>query len=309
MEFLAKTPKINFISLGKWAITLSLALVALTVYQWVHLGDAKYGTDFVGGEEFIMRFNNDVKVDSNKVTSLLQEAGYAEAVVQRFVSKTGNDYALRLPAEGGDPKAVTAKVHEALDKEYAGKYQELSKTFIGPTIGQELKRKAAIATALSLLAILLYITWRFEFAFALGAVVAVFHDVIISVGLYLTAGHNLNMLSLAAMLTIIGYSVNDTIVIFDRMREEIFKRKEYDLVPLMNECINVTLSRTIITSLLTLFAALALWLIGGGSIEDLSFFMVIGIIIGSYSTVFIATPIVLMWENFRNRGSKKAAAA
>jgi preprotein translocase SecF subunit len=143
---------------------------------------------------------------------------------------------------------------------------------------------------------LVYIAFRFEMAVGIGTIVALVHDVVISTGAYLASGHLINMATLAAALTIVGYSVNDTVVIFDRVREERNKRKSYDLAELVNEAINFTLSRTIITHVLTLISAVALYVIAGGEIADLSLFLVAGIVCGAYSTVFIVAPIVILWE-------------
>ncbi|MCB0335368.1 MAG: protein translocase subunit SecF, partial [Bdellovibrionales bacterium] len=212
-----------------------------------------------------------------------------------------NDYAIRIAGSAEDSKSVVEAIGKALEKGFPSGYEVMKTDFVGPTIGAELKKKAITALVVGLLGILGYITYRFEFAFALGAVIALFHDVIVCIGVYLLCGLTLNMATLAAALTIVGYSVNDTIIIFDRMREEMYKRKNFVLRDLMNYSINATLSRTIITSLLTLFSALALLIFGGGAIRDLSLFLVVGVITGTYSTIFIASPIALMWEEMRTK--------
>ncbi len=309
MEILSGT-HIDFMGRGKYAIIVSLLLMIGTVFIWFEQGKAKFGTDFIGGYEFIIKIDKNTEANSGQIRSALESEGLGGAVVQSF-EEGSNEFAIRLAGEGdehaGAQTATINRVHQALEKVFPQKFEDVSNSYVGPTIGKELQRKGLIALALGIIGILAYITYRFEFAFALGAVAAVFHDVIVSVGVYLFFGYTLNMTTLAAALTILGYSVNDTIVVFDRMREEIFKRKEYELIPLMNDAINATLSRTIITNGLTLVAALALLIFGGGAIKDLSMFMVVGVIVGSYSTIFIASPIALAWENFRN--PQKAAEA
>lgn len=301
MRELIGSTSFDFLGKRRFFYLLSLLLVASSVYLWCARGEEKYGVDFKGGHEFLVKVEGGR--DSESLAKFLKERGLNDPLVQSF-EEGSNEYSVRVGGEN-DPKQVREQLAAALS---ADKGEILSSDFVGPVVGRELKRKALIAVVLSLLGILVYIAWRFEFAFALGAVVALFHDVIVATGVYLLAGHDLNMGVLAAALTIVGYSVNDTIVIFDRVREEIFKRKDYDLESLMNDCVNVTLSRTLITSLLTLFAAVALLVFGGGAIRDLSVYLVAGIIAGSYSTIFIASPIVLSWDTFSRRREERRAA-
>lgn len=323
MKIFAEKTNFDFMGKSKIAITLSTLLILATIYIWFARGDSKYGTDYIGGFEFVIELDQSVDSDATvKLREAFQEGGFSDVVVQSYQMGSGK-YAIRLPGdvakvdttevkdskdENANTAEIAKKIKVVLQETFADKYTMLSNSYIGPTIGNELRWKALTAFIFGLLGITAYITYRFEFAFALGAVLAVFHDAIVTLGIYLALGHDLNMTVLAAVLTIAGYSVNDTIVIFDRVREEIFKRKDYELVPLFNECINITLSRTIITSLLTLFAAVSLLVLGGGAIEDLSLFMVIGIVVGAYSTIFIASPIVVAWESFMTR-KKRAATA
>ncbi|MCL4160665.1 UNVERIFIED_CONTAM: hypothetical protein GTU68_005708, partial [Idotea baltica] len=208
------------------------------------------------------------------------------------------EFSIKLPGSEIGSGEVKSEISSVLNKNF--KSVIIQKTdFVGPTIGAELKKKALIAILVGLVGILAYITIRFEFAYALGAVVALFHDVIVCMGIYLLTDRTLSMATLAAALTIVGYSVNDTIILFDRVRENLFSAsKDESLLDIFNSSINSTLSRTIITSLLTLFSALALLIYGGGAIADLSLFLVIGVIAGTYSTIFIAAPVALAWENF-----------
>jgi preprotein translocase SecF subunit len=305
MELFPNNLKIDFLAKGKYAIFLSLALIAATVYLWATLGEAKYGIDYRGGNEFVVALKgNRTSEDMRKA---LENAGLSGVTVQSFEASEGV-FAVRV-GDQGDSKATKAKFESTLQNAFSGDFEIKRSQFVGPTIGKELKQKATIALLIGLIGILIYVTMRFEIAFAIGAVVALFHDVIIATGIYLAAGNELTMGSLAAALTIVGYSVNDTIVIFDRVREEIMKRKDFDLKDLMNEAMNATLSRTVVTSLLTLFSALALMIFGGGAIKDLSIFLVAGIIIGSYSTIFVASPITLAWHNYRMRKIRAEAVA
>ena len=298
MELISSDFKFDFIGKSKFAIFLSLICLGLSIFIWIDTGPAKYGIDFKGGHEVILSFSKEV--GSEAIRKALEKDGKFDPVVQAFEVEEGEyKYSVRLSGNKDQSTAVKEELSAALDAGLKEKYTIAKTNFVGPTIGSELRKKALTAVILGLIAILAYITYRFEFAFALGAVAALFHDVIICIGIYLFFGKTLNMASLAAALTIVGYSVNDTIIVFDRMREEMFKQKNLGLKDLMNFSIAATLSRTVITSLLTLFSALALLIFGGGSIADLSLFLVVGVISGTYSTVFIAAPVALAWEYFR----------
>lgn len=303
MELIRTDINIDFLGKAKYAITFSVLTTIASFYIWFAKGEAKYGTDYVGGHEIVVEVKEG---DSEKIRTALAKGGFEEAIVQSFEADSGQ-YSVRI---GGseDSKIVREKVENALKAAFADKYSIKKTDFVGPTVGKELRSKAILAVVVSLFGILAYITIRFEFAFALGAVVALFHDVILSMGIYLLIGHTITMGTLAAALTIVGYSVNDTVVIFDQVRDEIFKRDKFDLGELMNQAVNQMLSRTIITSGLTLFSVLALLIFGGGAIRDLSAFLVVGIITGTYSTVFIASPVALMWQNYRTRELKPRMA-
>lgn len=304
MELISPKLQFDFISKAKYAVTFSLISIAACFYLWFSMGQSKYGIDFKGGHELIVQVPGDATAAT--VRRALSNVGFESVVVQAFESSEG-EYAVRLSGEQENASVIRTQVTDALKEKFSGNVEILASDYVGPSIGLELQKKALTAILVGLIGMLAYITYRFEFAFALGAVVALFHDVVICMGVYLLAGHTLNMATLAAALTVVGYSVNDTIIIFDRMREEIFKRKSFDLVELINYSISATLSRTIITSLLTLFSAVALLVYGGGAIADLSLFLVVGIIAGSYSTIFIASPVALWWENFRSPAASQEA--
>ena len=302
MELIPAGFYFDFLGKRYSAIAFSALLIIGSLTLWFSKGDQKFGIDYKGGHELVVRV--DEEVHPERLQEFLSPLGFGEAIVQIFDPfKPGSkEFSIRLTGNvDADSKMVRDKVEGALKERFPEKITVLKTDFVGPTVGAELKRKSIIALTLGLIAILLYVSFRFEFSFALGAVVALFHDVIISTGFYLLAGHALSVASLAAALTIVGYSVNDTIVIFDKVREEVRKRKQYVLAQVINDSINLLLSRTLLTSLLTLFSALALWLFGGGAISDLSVFLVAGVITGSYSTIFIAAPVVLAWEAYRGR--------
>ncbi|MFM1849003.1 MAG: hypothetical protein RL417_2477 [Pseudomonadota bacterium] len=294
MELIKPGTTIDFLGKRVWCFLFSAILFAVSGYVWVERGEGKYGIDFKGGNELIVKIEGAQSTDA--VRGALEKGGVKEPIVQAFESGS-SDYSIRL--SDVDANTARTQVEGAIKGAFEGRFEVLQTDYVGPTIGSELKRKALIAALLGLIGICLYVAFRFEIAFAMGALVALAHDLVVALGVYLLVGHDLTMASLAAALTIVGYSVNDTIVIFDRLREEMRKRKNYDLESLMNEVMNAMLGRTIITSGLTLLSALALLIFGGGAIADLSVFLVAGIISGTYSTIYIASPIVLWWENWQ----------
>lgn len=303
MEIFKTQPKIDFLGQRKFAYTLSLLLIVGAVYVWIERGAGKYGIDFRGGHEIVVQIGQ--QTSAAEIARALDAGGLKGAAVQSF-EVGSDDYAIRLGwISGLDAKAVKERVQQALDQVFEKRAEIIKTDSVGAIISDEMKRRALWALGLGLIGILVYITVRFEFAYSLGAVVAMFHDVAVATGFYLLAGHDLNASALAAALTIVGYSVNDTIVVFDRVREQRRKNQKAELGDLMNDSMNACLSRTIITSLLTLFAALALLMLGGGAIQDLSLFLVVGLISGTYSTIYIAAPVVLAWENLRSKRAKK----
>lgn len=286
--------KIRFVKYQGFCVLLSAIFIAISAFYWFSSKD-KLGTDFTGGTEIVVKSS----VELATINKLLP----GDKVVSKRFDE--GEYVFKFPLEF-DAQKVFA--NEKLSDGFVNflrkkgiEAEVLQVDFVGPVIGEELKKKAALAVALGLVMILLYVTIRFEFAFALGGVVAIFHDVIVGTGIYIMSGFQLSMSSLAAILTIIGYSINDTIVLFDRIRDELDENGG-NLSELVDKCINLTLSRTILTSLLTLLAVIALMIFGGGAISDLSFFMCVGIIVGTYSTVYIACPVVMWWHRMSGGG-------
>lgn len=296
-ELISHNSKIDFMGKRFLCIFVSLMCVASSLYLFVTKGDSKYGTDFSGGHEFLVTFTGDL--DSEKIRSGLAAQNLGDVRVQAFQG-AAKEYSIRL-GEVGEAEGVRSKVEGALRGAFGDAFTIQKTDYVGPTVGRELRTSALMAIGLGLLGILIYIAFRFEFAVGLGTIVALFHDVIISTGIYLISDHLIGMATLAGALTIVGYSVNDTVVVFDRVREERQKKRSASLVDIVNEAINFTLSRTIITHMLTLFSALALYLIGDGEIKDLSLYLCAGIICGSYSTIFIVSPIVLALEGRKSQ--------
>jgi preprotein translocase subunit SecF len=300
-ELISTATKIDFMGKRYLCMVLSLIAVAASVYVFIQKGDTKYGTDFTGGNEFLVSFTGDF--DSEKIRAGLASQQIPDARVQAFQG-AASEYSIRL-SEAGSSDEIRAKVENALRGAFGDSFKIQKTDYVGPTVGRELRESALTAVVLGILGMLIYIAVRFEFALGVGTIVALMHDVTIATGIYVASGHLIGMATLAGALTIVGYSVNDTVVIFDRVREEKAKRRSYKLVDVVNEAINFTLSRTVITHVLTLISALALYIIGDGEIKDLSLYLVAGIVLGAYSTIFIVSPIVVLLEG---RKSEKTTA-
>ncbi len=291
-ELISSNVAIDFMSKRAICAVLSLAAFAASIFVFVQQGDRKYGTDFSGGHEFLVSFSGGQ--DSEAVRKGLESQGVSDVRVQAF--QGGKDeYSIRL-SEVGDVSTIRLRVEGALKGAFGDSARIEKSDYVGPTVGAELRRKGLLAVILGVVGILIYIAIRFEFSVGLGSIVALVHDVTIATGVYLLSGHAISMATLAGALTIVGYSVNDTVVIFDRVREERRKRKDGNIRDIMNEALNFTLSRTVITHVLTLLSALALYVIGSGEIKDLSLYLVAGIVLGAYSTMFVVCPIVVWWE-------------
>jgi len=294
-----KATSFNFIGYWKPAIATSLVvIIASWSLMTIHARknpSSVYGVDFTGGSSITMGFGQ--KQDVAALRNALSEVGIADATIQYQKEMEGSKETLQVKVantkEGTLAEETLAKVFPT-----AG-FKLLQQDDVGPQISKDLKKKAITAMGLSLIAIILYMTIRFKFCFALGAVVALFHDVLITAGLVHAFGFQINLTVLAALMTIVGYSVNDTIVIFDRVRENLRLYRNKTFVEICNQSINETLSRTLLTNFLTFVSVLFLLFLGGESLRDFSAAMFIGMIAGTYSTVYIATPVMLFWTKFK----------
>ncbi|WP_058556911.1 protein translocase subunit SecF [Thiohalocapsa sp. ML1] len=251
-----------------------------------------FGLDFTGGTVIELGFEEPVEIAT--VTNALGEGGFPAAVVQYFGSRT--DILIRLPpvAEGEAASAQRSdEVLRVLDEAISGQVDLRRVEFVGPQVGEELREQGGLAVLFALIGILIYVAVRFEWRFAVGAVAALIHDVLFTVGMFSLFQIEFDLTVLAAVLAVIGYSLNDTIVIFDRIRENFRKMRKGTVMEITNRSINQTLSRTIITSGTTLLVLLALYFLGGQAIESFSLALIIGIVIGTYSTIYIATAIAV----------------
>jgi len=282
----------NFMKYRRIALGLSLCLIISSLLLLATRG-LNFGIDFAGGMLFQLEF--DAPLSVSEIRASLDEAGFGGAVIQPY-SDRGVLIRVKSDREG-DQKIVLDSLRGTTDKGF----RVLRAEMVGPVVGSQLRKSAALATVFALLAMLAYITIRFRLRFAVGAVIALVHDVIITLGIFSLTFQEISMPFIAGMLTLVGYSINDTIVIFDRVRENSKNPKGMAFVDLFNSSINQVLSRTINTSLTTFFPVLALFLWGGKAISDFSMALLVGIVVGTYSSIYIAGTVVVEW-NKRSRG-------
>ena len=290
MEFLVGT-HINFLGHRRGAFILSAALILIGIISLVVQGGPKMGIDFEGGILLQVQFERAVSAES--IREAIAEIGLGDSEIQHFGS--GREAIIRTRGTGGED--LTGVILEALNAAHPGNQADVRRQeLVGPKVGAELRNKASLAIFYALLLILIYISIRFEFKFAVGAVAALVHDVLVTLGLFSLTGRELSLPVIAAFLTVVGYSLNDTIVIYDRIRED--RRKLYgkSFVDIVNTSLNESLSRTVVTSLTTLLVVLCLFFLGGEVIKDFAFALMVGVIVGTYSSLYVASPLVVEWE-------------
>ena len=291
MMAIVKGTKVNFLGYRKPAIALSLAIIIGSMSYFASRGDRNYGIDFKGGDLIVLEANGP-KPDDGHVRAACEELGLKEVVVQSEKGATGLDY-VSVRSE----KGTGVKVKEALMAKFTdAKFKVSQEETVGSLVGDELKKSSAMALGLGMLGIFLYVTLRFEFSFAVGAIVALLHDVLITVGAFALFGRELSLVTVGAILTIGGYSINDTIVVFDRIRETVKSGRPGSLEQIMNMSVNEMLGRTFLTSAATLIPTIGLFLFGGPVLRDFAFAILVGVVTGTYSSIFIAAPIVLWWS-------------
>ena len=297
--------KVDWLGKRKIFLAISGAVMLLGLVSLIAKRSFNYGVDFKGGTIVQVRFKQ--KPDIEKIRQLLRENGAADSQPQEIAGR--NDVLIEFQgAKEEDASAGRSVIINALNKGFPDQFEVLSAQSIGPKVGDDLKHQAVLATLYALGGILVYIAFRFEWIYGAAAVFAVFHDTLVTLGLFSIFNREINLTVIAALLTLVGYSVNDTIVVFDRMRENLKIRRRDDLETVMNDSINQTLSRTILTSGLTFLTVLALFIFGGEIISHFAFAMVVGIIVGTYSSIAIAAPLVLVYTNLRGRALPQPAA-
>lgn len=294
MEFIGKT-RIDFMGMKKVSFVISaiISIIGIFAIIQISLGSANMGTDFTGGTVLQLRFQKPIPMDQAR--KALTRSGM-EVSLQEI--KGGNQMLIKVGKSNVAMGKVSDAVQEVFRKEFAANpFTVDSSSEIGPSIGDKLRKDTLIAVLIAFVGIILYIAWRFDFKFGISAVVATAHDVLAIFAVFYLLNKEVNLLLITAVLTIAGYSLTDTVVVFDRIRENLRKNLKESLHNIFNASINEVLSRTIITGLTTLLAALSLFFFGGEVIHDFAFALSIGVIIGTYSSVFVASPIVEILEN------------
>jgi len=303
-----KNPNFDFIGRAKYFITVSILLILASV-AWVATGHLRYGVEFSGGTQLILHFQNAPEID--KIRDAVSRVSPG-AVIQTYGDVKQDKVLVRIAEEApeSDLDAPARSVRQALADTYGGNpILESSSEIVGPIVGAELRQKAILLTVLGLLFQLIYIAWRFKGGvWGIGATIAAFHDVIIAVGVLCFLQFEITLNVIAALLTLVGYSVNDTIVIFDRARENLAHRRKDPLAKILNDSLNQTLTRTLISNGTTFLTVLGLFLFGGEVLRGFGLAMVVGIIVGTYSTLFIAVPIVNWWYGRQERAGAPAKA-
>jgi preprotein translocase subunit SecF len=287
---LVKELNIDFIGKRRLAVIVSSVLIAVFLLSMLVRG-FNFGLDFTGGT--VIEVGYEQPMELTAITQALTDDGFVDATVQHFGSR--QDVLIRLAPR--DDEAASAelsdRVFRTLNAQTEGTVELRRVEFVGPQVGEELREQGGLAVLFSLIGILIYVALRFEWRFATGAVVAIIHDVIFTIGIFSLFAIPFDLTVLAAVLAVIGYSLNDTIVIFDRIRENFRKMRKGTVIEITNRSINQTLSRTIVTSGTTLIVLLALYFLGGAAISGFSLALIIGVLVGTYSTIYVATAMVI----------------
>lgn len=303
MELIRPGTKFDFIGKKKFTIWVSAIALAISLGSIFFVNGLKYGVDFAGGILIQVRFSQ--PVDISEVRNAMETMGSKDAMVQKFGGE--NEFLIRVEKTEEDLEALSKKIQTFLQERFKGKNLEIRRVeVVGPKVGKDLKRKALWAVTLSFAAILIFVAWRFkQVSYGLGGIAALVHDIIVTYGAISIAGLEYSLPLMAVILTIIGFSINDTIVIFDRVRENIKKLRKEDLETVFNISINETLGRTILTSGTVMMVVLILFFFGGPVIHDFAFTLIIGLISGTYSTIYVASPVVLFWNKHFTRKKKR----
>ena len=306
---IVKDTNIDFMSRTFIAICISALLIVVGAVSLITNGGPKLSIDFKGGTLVAVNFTE--PVDINKIRSSLssvsidgQNFDFSKEEIKHFGDES--NVAIRIASIENEPPRFANRVSESLASIYPDLLPSEKSDFIlsidkvGPKVGAELSSDAVLAILYALGFILIYISVRFEFKYAIGAIAALTHDVLITLGVFSILGYEISLAVIAAFLTIVGYSLNDTIVIFDRVRENVKSLKGSSMKSVINQSINDSLSRTIVTSLTTFLVVLILFLVGGEVIHTFSFAMIVGVVIGTYSSIFVASPIVIKMDKKQN---------
>jgi preprotein translocase subunit SecF len=302
--------QIDWLSKRRLFYGISAVLLLVGLVSVLAKGSLRYGVDFQGGAVVYVRFADPVPVD--QIRDLLRNSGAPDSQIQELAGSDDSGYDVLIQVEQSivedDLSAGRELITAALNDSFEGRFEILNSESVGPKVGADLRRQAVFATLYALGGILVFIAFRFEWVYGAAAVFAVFHDTLITLGFFSIFNKEINLTVIAALLTLVGYSVNDTIVVFDRVRENLRLSRRSTLENVLNRSINQTLSRTVLTSGLTLVAGLAMYFFGGEVINNFAFALVVGVLVGTYSSIAVASPTVLVFINRRERAKARGPA-
>ena len=304
LRLIKQTPNIYFIEYRKYFFIFSLFLALISALSLQFKG-LNFGIDFKGGLLLETKFKNDVALE--RIRNIIVSVEVGDFTLQEL-DKSKDNFLLKIELDNNlkdEQENLIKKVKAAIEKEFGGEIDYRRVEFVGPTVSSELIYKGVTAILVAIASMLVYIWFRFELPFAVGAVIALIHDTILTVGMFALTSLEFNLSTVAAILLIIGYSMNDTVVVYDRIIENLKKFRKVEVFNLLNKSINETLSRTINTTATTIIALLALYYFGGNIIKDFSLAMIWGIIIGTYSSILIATPILLNMKIRKTKGEEE----
>jgi len=304
MQIVKHDINIDFVGKRKLALILS-GIVILIGLASLAVKGPNYGIDFVGGTLVQVKFASDT--DAAKIKDAMSSLDLGALVVQRF-GDDPNEFLVRVQESSVASKDLSRLISSSLETTYGDGQVDIRRVeMVGPQVGKDLRQKGVLSIVYAMIGILIYITWRFEFRYAVGAIIALLHDVLITLGAFSLSGREIDLPIIAAFLAIIGYSLNDTIIVYDRIRENYGKHQKKGFSAVVNRSINETLSRTILTSGTTMLVVLALFVFGGGVIHNFAFALLIGVMVGTYSSIFVASPALIFWGDYRSGGSKEVA--
>ncbi|MEE8074998.1 MAG: protein translocase subunit SecF [Candidatus Binatia bacterium] len=299
MEFIKPGTQIPFLQYRHRAFITS-GLLILAVLILLFAKGPKLGVDFAGGTMVHLKFNQNVTI--GEIRQALANSVAADSVVQDFGGGGSGEFLIRLDTKPDQLGTVGREVRSGLSDQFGADQFEVRRVeSVGPKVGKDLRRRGILSVIVAMITMGAYIWFRFELRFGLGAILALFHDVLVTIGALVLANYEFDLPIVAALLTIAGYSVNDTVVVCDRVRENMRKHRREGMEKIINMSINETLSRTIITTATSLLVLLALFLLGGGVIRPFAFALLVGFLSGVYSTIFIATPVILALEKGRRK--------
>ena len=294
MQLFKHDTRFAFMGKIKAAMILSGIVILIGLGSIVFSGGLKYGIDFAGGTLVQLQFKS--PPDIEVIRDGLKTIGLGESTIQEFGSK--KDILIRVERSEEKLEAVGAMVKRSLSGKFNSDEIIVERVeMVGPKVGRDLREKALLSILYAIIGIVIYISWRFEFQYAIAAIIALIHDVLVTMGAFSILDKEFTLVIVAAFLTIIGYSLNDTIVVFDRIRENLRRKGKLSLSEIINSSINQTLSRTLLTSGTTLLVVLALFFFGGEIIHDFSFALLVGVFVGTYSSIFIASVFLVYWAS------------